>query len=401
MHRAPPSRRGMSLLLLLLCLALGVAAIVDLPGHLRYWRNYLAYGFSEPDRQLRTEKYSPVATLATGAGTPPPAGALAAHHRRALDDYFLRSDAYAVLVARKGRLVYARYAEGLGHETMFDAWSMSKTLVALATGYALDRGLIDSVDAPVGRWLSEWADDPRGQITIRQLLNNESGLENRPFSFDAYNEALDYFVGTDLEATVLSTRLARAPGSAFEFNHINSQTLILLLERIAGKPYAALLKEYLWQPLEAGAAAVPLDRPGGLARGVCCFLSSALNWLKLGMVLAQDGAYAGRRIVSRRWIGAMTRPAPRNRNFGFALWLGPFGDRRLVSEVSGRADLIRGSFRTDGIIFAEGSGGVRLYLVPGERLVIVRFGAFQGFPVPDHWDEAALVNVFFTGATAD
>jgi CubicO group peptidase (beta-lactamase class C family) len=395
-----PISRKTTFLLLPLVLVLLLAWVLDAPGQLRYWKNYLSYGFAEPDRQLQTGKYAPVAQIASGSGEVPPEATLPDHQRRAADAYFARSDSYAVLAARDGELLYARYAEGLGHDTLFDAWSMSKTMVAFAMGYALDSGLIDGLDTPIGQWIGEWAQDERGSITIRQLLNNESGLEKQPFSFEPYNEALGFFVGVALEDTVLGTPLARPPGSAFEFNHVNSQALVLLLERMTGKRYASILSEYLWEPLAGGAAAVPLDHRDGLARGVCCFLSSPLNWLKLGMLLADEGRYRGRQVISRAWIEEMTRPAPRNPNFGFALWLGPFDGSRLVSEVSGRTDVIKGRFLADDALYAEGSGGVRLYVAPSEKLVVVRFGEFQGFPVREDWNEAELMNVFLSPGPA-
>ena len=71
------------------------------------------------------------------------------------------SNVHAVLVARHGALVFEHYFSGsdeilgrpigevaFGPETLHDERSVSKSIVALVVGIAIDRGLIESIDAP-------------------------------------------------------------------------------------------------------------------------------------------------------------------------------------------------------------------------------------------------------------
>lgn len=377
-----------------------VAALIAAATQVPYFRNWMSYDFDAPDRQLRVEKYQPTIPLGAGTGRDiPPGPALAGSTIASLDAYFDRSQAYALLVARDGGLSYQRYAEGVDAATELDAWSMSKTMIAMAVGYGLETGDIPSLETGIGRWIGEWADDPRGAITVRQLLTNESGLLSPRFEFKAYNPALGFFVGRRLEETVLGVPLAREPGASFQFNHVNSQLLVLLLERATGLTYPEILKTYVWDRLDKGAGRVPLDRPGGLARGACCFISTAPNWLKLGMAIADGGRYDGTQLFEPGWIAAMTAPAANNPNFGFSLWVGPFGEARLNDSVTGRETPMGGRFAAEDTMFAEGSGGVRLYIVPSRRLAIIRFGRFQGFPSSQGWQETELVNLVLADPT--
>ena len=52
-----------------------------------------------------------------------------------------------------------------------------KSSPAMATGLAIAEGRGVTLDAPVSTWLAEWLDEPRGRITLRQLLEETSGLE--------------------------------------------------------------------------------------------------------------------------------------------------------------------------------------------------------------------------------
>ena len=55
---------------------------------------------------------------------------------------------------------------------------IARPMAAMAVGLALAEGRIDSLDTPVSRAsCTEWEDEPRGRITLRQLLEETSGLE--------------------------------------------------------------------------------------------------------------------------------------------------------------------------------------------------------------------------------
>ena len=46
-------------------------------------------------------------------------------------------------------------------------------------GFAVADGKV-GLDDPIGRYISEWANDRRGKVTVRQLAQNVSGLEVTP-----------------------------------------------------------------------------------------------------------------------------------------------------------------------------------------------------------------------------
>lgn len=83
----------------------------------------------------------------------------------------------ALLVWRKGRIVYEHYAPGCAADTRFDTYSMAKSILGLTYGAALRDGVITSLDQSVSDYLQEWRGDPRGAITLRQLLGMRSGLK--------------------------------------------------------------------------------------------------------------------------------------------------------------------------------------------------------------------------------
>jgi CubicO group peptidase (beta-lactamase class C family) len=83
----------------------------------------------------------------------------------------------ALLVMRDGELVLARYFGADDQHTLMPAGVIARPVAAMATGLAQSEQVLPSLDAPVSRFLPEWRDEERGQITLRQLLDDTSGLE--------------------------------------------------------------------------------------------------------------------------------------------------------------------------------------------------------------------------------
>ena len=122
---------------------------------------------------LDVERYRPTYALAGCATDFPeadePGEALAA----AIAEAQAFSDAHkglGLLVLHEGVPVHESYGEGADVTATSASASMMKSLIGLLYGIAIEDGVIGSVDDPIGDYLEEWADDPRGAITLRQML---------------------------------------------------------------------------------------------------------------------------------------------------------------------------------------------------------------------------------------
>lgn len=302
---------------------------------------------------------------------------------------------HALLIHHRGALVLERYWNGHGRESLFDTASMHKTVLGLLLGIAIDEGKLNSIDDPVGLHVSEWRDDPRGEITLRQLAGMSSGLKLKPFVPNPFAPGLRLMIGSDLEATALNLPGDEPPDRTFEYTNFNSQILGIALQRAVGMRYAEFLSSRLWQPLGAPDAAVWLDREDGMARTFCCLLATAQAWMKLGVLMLEQGRLDDRQIVPADWITEMTRPGALNPNFGLQIWLNaPASGRRRYNSAS-RLEIVHSEpFLADEVWFMDGMGGQRVYVVPSAELVIVRIGENHA-----DWDDSVLPNTLLRGIT--
>ena len=335
--------------------------------------------------QARVRGASQVGDIPTGTAT-----TLAAKPLVAAEALASKTSTVALLVWHRGALRYEKYWPPFDATTRTNPNSMHKTVLALAIGAAVTDGVIPSRDSKASRWLTEWQDDARRDVTVEDLLRMHSGVELPRFGTW---KATKLLLGSDLPGAVLSLGYSRAPGTYFEYNNASSQLLLLLLERATGQRYADYLSSRLWQPLGAAEAGLWMDREGGVPRGFCCLFASARDWLRVGLLLAADGKVGERQLVASEWVQAMKTPSSTNPNFGMHLWLGsPPGTQRKYNDYSVKA-FHSEKFLADDIYYIDGFGGQRVYIVPSRELIVVRTGVSQL-----DWDDGPLINTIIRAA---
>lgn len=289
-----------------------------------------------------------------------------------------------LLVLQDGAIIHEQYAQGLTGDQPLVSASMAKPVLALAIGIAIRKGVIGSIDDPLSRYLPEWAGDPRGAITIEQALQMRTGLG--PSDFRAV------LLGPDVGAAAMATPLAGEPGASFAYNNAVSQLLVTALDRHlrkSGKPgYAAWLEREMWCPTGNGAASLWADQTGS-PRGYAGLNASVHDWARIGEVIRTGGRAGRRQVVPRRWIAAMTQPSPANAQFGYHVWLGrEWTAQRRYSPENPLTIPHAEPFAAPDIVYFDGFGGQRVYIVPSRGLTIVRFGE-----VNMTWDDAVLPNI--------
>lgn len=351
-----------------------------------YKRNFETQD-SSLDRVARWDKYVPTEKVQGASGRPLPVAppdrlaiapeALATAKRQADASHTM-----ALIVYAGGKVQLEDYAPGFSAESRFDSYSSAKGLLALAVMIAVDKGFL-RLDDPASRYIPAWRADGRKAIRVRDLLWMQSGLAIRRFEVKPYNPVLDMFIGLDIKPFVDAAPLARPPGEAFEFNHMNAQALHDVLTAATGLRYAQFLSRYLWMPLGASDAMVALDHEGGEARTVCCFVNTARNWLRIGVMLANGGRFEGRRIISRANARMLSAPSPRNPAFGMFM---------QVANPGGASGAANTGYHAPDLYYFEGHGGQRLYVVPSRGLVAYRTGR-----VDYDWDDVRFANTLLDG----
>jgi CubicO group peptidase (beta-lactamase class C family) len=341
----------------------------DVGDHARFPARRIAAG---PDR---FDFHRPVG----GAGTPPaPLRRISVWDgtrqlRWDLEEFLAQSDTTAFLIMRGDRLLYEGYFNGYDHDSVQTSMSVAKSVLGALVGIAVDQGRIGSVDDPITRYVPELAgrDQRFGRITLRHLLTMRSGLRYQESGGPWGDDTATYYA-PDLRALALTrTEVVEAPGRRFHYNNFNPLLVGLALERAVGMPVATWLEQRLWRPLGMAAdGSWSLDsQASGFEKMESGLNARAVDFAKLGLLVAQDGHFRGRQLLPRAWVQDLTRvptgggsvPSP---GYRFFWWV---QDDRHPPAV-----------------FARGKYGQHLYVVPDSDLVLVRFGRDTGYR---HWPQ--------------
>ncbi|MGW6598411.1 serine hydrolase domain-containing protein [Streptomyces sp. NPDC055036] len=160
----------------------------------------------------------------------------------------------AVVTVTKGDRVV--HTAGYGHTASGQAMtartpvpvaSLSKSMTALAVMRLVEAGRVD-LDQPAHRYLPEFtmADRRAGEITVRQLLTQTSGMAD-----SAYPDLRRAQPGTLKEAVAAmrEAHLAADPGTRFSYHNPNYFVAARLVEVVGGRPFADYLAAEIFRPL--------------------------------------------------------------------------------------------------------------------------------------------------------
>lgn len=129
-----------------------------------------------------------------------------------------------------------------GHAMLW--MSMSKPITAMAIAMLVERGLVE-LDAPVARYIPEFAQRDKGEITLRQLLTHTAGLRGSPFRYP--DDDWDTIIGK-----VCSMRIE--PGWIVGEDagyHVHSGWFILgeVVQRVTDERLPEFLRREVFEPL--------------------------------------------------------------------------------------------------------------------------------------------------------
>jgi len=299
---------------------------------------------------------------------------------RAVDALFSREDigeTRALLVLHRGEVAAERYGEGYGPETRFLGWSMSKTVTAVMMGALVAEGRLRLDDSPpIPAW--QRAGDPRGEITLRQLLQMRSGLRHEEKADPVYTspEVRMLFLDgrDDMAAWAEAQPLDHEPGRVFAYSTPTGVILADIAARVLApegdadarqRAVAEFFESRISGPLDAPSFMPEYDAAGTMMGGSMIW-ASAPDWAKFGEMLRHKGSVKGAYLVPRAWIEFMIRPNPRADDYGAMLWLN--------RETDSDRDVLFADRGPDDVFAAVGHLGQYIIVSPSQRLTIVRLG---------------------------
>ena len=295
----------------------------------------------------------------------------------------LRTTGFVVI--QNDALLFEEYWDGFDDASVTNSFSAAKSIVAVLTGIAMTEGKISLFDS-VATYLPEYANDPKGHNTVKDLLTMSSNLAWHESGGNPLSHNAEAYYGTDLKGLIDGLETEGEAGKEFLYKSGNTQLLGFVLEAAIGQSLNQYASEKLWGPIGAEHEALwNLDDVGGDEKAYCCYYATARDFARVGQLLLNDGRWNGNVIIDERIVKSMRHynglPDAKNGEmqpkYGYSWWLEQYNGMELY--------------------YARGLYGQYIIVLPEYNAVAVRIGHERlsvnerGHPADFyHWVDAAV-----------
>ncbi|QXH74355.1 beta-lactamase family protein [Pseudomonas atacamensis] len=281
----------------------------------------------------------------------------------------IRTD--ALLIVHDGQIIYERYAAPTTAQTPHLTWSISKSLLAAVLGVAYGEGRF-KLDDPVLKFYPALEKHPA--ITLGHLLNWASGLDwQEDYEYAPLKSSVVAMLYTrghrDMAAFTAAHDSYAAAGQAFRYSSGDSNLLAAALKTMVGpERYADYPWTALFEPLGIRHAVWESDASGTFVASSYVYLT-ARDLARVGLLMARGGRWNDRQLLPEDWVTFNLKPFAGYKAHqdeampGGHWWL----NRPVDGATSPWPDAPPDTFA------ALGHWGQALYVMPSEKLVIVRY----------------------------
>lgn len=238
---------------------------------------------------------------------------------RTLDDFV---DAYPVtslIAAQENKILEERYPRMRLPSDKFASFSMAKSITSLLVGIALDEGKIKSLDDLASQYVPAIADSAYGQISLRHLLRMSSGMNySENYSGKDDNARMQSYLepqGAITAINIFKGKPFHTPGSKFNYAGIESIVLSQVVAHATGQPVCQYMQDKLWGPIGAQDSSTWQLDGSGQAMGQMGFAATARDWVRLGLMIVNDGQVGGRQVISKAYLDEATRMSAQPEHF--------------------------------------------------------------------------------------
>ncbi|MGQ0631003.1 MAG: serine hydrolase domain-containing protein [Sporichthyaceae bacterium] len=302
-------------------------------------------------------------------------------------DYAALMGSQSIKVFRRGCLLGEGVRDAMHDRIPSNNWGQAKTVVALLTSIAVDRGWV-RLDEPIARHLPpDLGDRAHRNVTLRHLLTASSGAQVNQV------RGLNFLSDVSRVRDWFAQPITRKPGTYYFYDQAAVSVIVYVTERAISAAlgrdvdYQEFAQHELFDNLGIPASAYFWQRDRtGTTSGYSQLFMRPLEFARLAQLIAQRGFFDDKQVISTRSMKAFRAPSKANCGYAFLTFLNSCkpGQNRVNVGVPTRDE-------TDGapwiasapanMIFTDGVG-TRLWVIPGLDMVITRNGEQEFDTVP-------------------
>ena len=295
-----------------------------------------------------------------------------------------------IVIIKDGVVLCEKYFQGCTANSRVHVYSVTKSVISILIGIALDKGYIKNMEEKVLDYFPEYR-VKRGEGKIRNITLRDMMTMTAPYKYRFFAPYIKYFTSSDRVKFSLDLLGGRGKTGVFRYAPlIGPDILSGILVKATGQSVLNFATEKLFEPLgirvekslsfESKEEQLAFNRsvdmsgwvtdPAGIHAAGWGLTLTAMDMEKIGQLYLNGGMWKGKQIISSKWVEDSTTEHSRwkkeNLPYGYLWWV-----------------------HEDGYA-AMGDGGNIIYINTKKKLVISMTALF----VPKAGDRTELIKKF-------
>jgi len=271
-----------------------------------------------------------------------------------------------IVAIKNNEIIYNDTWNAYTNEDNVHVASVTKSIISLLIGIAIDKGMIDNIEQKVIDFFPDYI-IMRGEKTIQQVTLYNLLTMTAPYKYKSEPWTK---VCTNDDWTKATLNLLGGKSGVigeFKYSTLGIQILSGIISKVTNMPTLEFANKYLFEPLgiesrkdyivkdkdehiEFVTSKLPKEKgwicdPNGISTAGFGLCLSAEDLSKIGQLCLSEGIYKNKRIVSSNWIKEMVTPRIKcNERFNYMqygyLWWILDEERKIYSAIGDSGNVI-------------------------------------------------------------
>lgn len=255
------------------------------------------------------------------------------------------SNIVGMVVLKDGNTLYENYFNGCTANSRIHVYSVTKSIISILIGIAIDKGYIKSVNQKVLDFFPDYT-VKKGETTIQNITLKNLLTMTAPYKYVIFAPYKKYFTSDDWVKFTLDLLGGRGKIGKFRYAPlIGPDILSGIIVKATGQSVLDFATKNLFSPLgitvetnvvfhskeeqlafnKAKNISGWVADPNGVNTGGWGLTLSSRDMAKIGQLYLDNGIWDGKQIVSKRWIDESTKEhsiwEKLNLPYGYLWWL--------------------------------------------------------------------------------
>lgn len=265
-----------------------------------------------------------------------------------------------IIVQNDKETIFESYFQGYNQNDTIHIASVTKSIISILIGIAIDKGLIRSIEQNVLDFFPDYEIKKREKtiqkVTIKHLLTMTAPYK---FKYEPYTKV---YSSVDWTKSVLDLLGGKSLSGYFKYTTVGLQVLSGIIEKATNKSVRDFATENLFQPLEIKKPEnILIDSrdkyisfikdkyvngwvvdPKNVNTAGWGLTLTVRDLAKIGQLFLNNGKWVNQRIISQEWIEESTRVHSKHGelSYGYLWWIIDDFDRNCYAAIGDGGNII-------------------------------------------------------------